>query len=64
MMNLAKGKSQEIPPQGCSSADNNPPPLENIHAGTPWPGVGSMSENLFKSRKDWPIPLAPTSTPQ
>ena len=37
MMNLAKGKSQEIPPQGGSSADNNPPPLENIptRAGTP-----------------------------
>ena len=59
MMNLAKGKSQEIPPQGVSSADNNLPPLEHIptRAGTPWPEAGSMSENLFESRKDWPIPL-------
>ena len=65
MMNLAKGKSQEILPQGGSSADNNPPPLENIptRAGTQWPRAGSMSENLFESRKDWPIPPAPTSTP-
>ena len=53
MINLAKGKSQEIPPQGGSSADSNHPPLENIpiRAGTPWPRAGSMSENLFESRK-------------
>ena len=42
MTNLAKGKFQENPPQGGSSADNNPPPLENIpaRAGTPWPETG------------------------
>ena len=58
MMNLAKGKFQENPPQGGSSADNNSPALENIpvRAGTPWPKTGSTSENLFESRKDWPIP--------
>ena len=66
MMNLAKGFFQENPPQGGSSADNNPPQLENIPArvGNPWPKTGSTSENLFKSRKDWPIPPTPTSTPQ
>ena len=67
VMNLAKGKFQfqENPPQGGSSAGNNPPPLEDIpmRAGTPWPGAGSASENLFESRKDWPIPPGPTSTP-
>ena len=65
MMNLAKGKFQENPPQGGSSADNNPPPLENIpaRAGTPWPETGLASENLFKSRKDRPICPTPTSTP-
>ena len=30
MMNLAKGKFKEIPPQGGSLADNIHPPLENI----------------------------------
>ena len=65
MMNLAKGKFQENPPQGGSSADDNPPPLENIpgRAGTPWPETGSTSENLFESRRDWLIPPTPTSTP-
>ena len=43
MMSLAKGKSQ-----GGSSADNNPPQLENIpaRAGNPWPKRGSTSENF------------------
>ena len=65
MMNLAKGKFQENPPQGGSPADNNPPPLENIpaRAGSPWPETRSTLENLFESRKDWPIPPIPTSTP-
>ena len=26
--------------------------------GTPWPKAGKMSGNLFKLRKDWPIPPA------
>ena len=65
VMHLAKGKFQENPPQGGSSVDNNPSPLENIptRAGTPWPRAGSTSENLFESRKDWLIPHVPTSTP-
>ena len=65
MMNMAKGKSQEIPPQGGSSAGNNLMSLEDIptRSGTPWPGAGLFSENLFESRKDWPIPPGPTSTP-
>ena len=65
MMNLEKRKFQGNSPQQGSSADNNPPPLEDIptRAGTPWPGAGSTSENLFESRKDWPIPPTPTSTP-
>ena len=65
MGNLEKGKLQRNPPQGGSSADNNPPPLEDTptRAGTPWPRAGSVSENMFESRKDWPIPPTPTSTP-
>ena len=52
-------------PQETSSTSDNPPPLEDIQAraGTPWPDTGSASENLFKSRKDWPILPAPTSIP-
>ena len=30
--------------------------------GTPWPKTGSASENLFETRKDWPISLTPTPT--
>ena len=59
-MNLEKGNpSQE------SSSSNNPPPLENVptHAGTPWPRAGSMLGNLFKLRKDWPIPPTYTTNP-
>ena len=65
MMNLAKGKFHETPPQGSSPANNNPAPLENIpaRAGTPWPEKEPLSENLFESRKDWPIPTVPMPTP-
>ena len=40
------------------TSENNPPPLEDapIHASTPWPGAGKMSDNLFEIRKDWPVP--------
>ena len=40
------------------TSENNPPPLEDdpVHAGTPWPIAGKMSSNLFKIRKDWPVP--------
>ena len=38
--------------------ENKPSPLEDapIHTGTLWPKAGKMSGNLFKIRKDWPIP--------
>ena len=63
MMNSEKEKIQGNPPQGGSSA--NPPPLGDTPArvGTPWPKTKPSSENLFESRKDWPIPPVPTSTP-
>ena len=72
---LLKGKFGEIPystgrPQnkGNPSIHNsNPPPLEIIpnapvRAATPWPSTGSTSQNLFKARKDWPIPHTPAPT--
>ena len=48
--------------------NSNPPPLEYIPSaparqGTPWPNAGSASENLFETRKDWPIPPTPVPTP-
>ena len=50
---------KQNPPQE-STSDSNPLPLKNIptHAGTSWPEAGNMSGNLFKLRKDWPIPPA------
>ena len=43
------------------------PPLEDIpnapvSQSTPWPSTGSASENLFETRKDWPISPTPTPT--
>ena len=40
------------------TSESNPPPLEDasVSAGTPWPGAGKMSSNLFEIRKDWPVP--------
>ena len=65
---LTTGKFADVPcpttrPQNEGS---NPPPLKDIpnapiRQGTPWPSTGSASENLFETRKDWPIP--PTLTP-
>ena len=53
--------------QQPTTLENNPPPLEDapVHAGTPWPGAGKMSGNLFKIRKDWsvPLPIMPLPTP-
>ena len=53
-----------------STQNPNPPPLEvilsvPIRQGSPWPNTGSASENLFETRKDWPIPptLVPTPVP-
>ena len=51
-----------------SIQSSNPPPLEDIsnapvRQSTPWPSTGSLSENLFDTRKDWPFPPTPTPTP-
>ena len=37
--------------------ENKPPPLENVpvHEGTPWPGAGEVSGNLFEDR-NWLLP--------
>ena len=50
-----------------STQSSNPPPLEDIpnapvRQGTPWPSTGSASNNLFETRKDWPIPPPPAPT--
>ena len=57
--------SEKQNPSQISASDSNPPPLKNIptQAGTPWPKAGKISGNLFKLRKDWPIPPAITSNP-
>ena len=73
--NLATGKFAEVPyPTGRSQNEGNPsihssspPPFEDIpnapvRQDTPWPSTGSASENLFKTRKDWPIPPTPAPT--
>ena len=51
-----------------SVQSSNPPPLEDIpnvpvRQSIPWPSTGSASENLFETRKDWPIAPIPTPTP-
>ena len=63
---LAKGQFAKVPCPTTRSISDNPPPLEDIPSapvrqGTPWPNVGLASENLFETRKDWPIP--PYSSP-
>ena len=73
---LATGKFAEVPyptprPQNeghLSVQSSNPPPLKDIpnapvRQDTPWPSTGSASDNLFETRKDWPIPSTPTPTP-
>ena len=67
---LAMGQYAEVPhPTTRSLNDNtNPPPLEDIPSApvrqsTPWSNAGSASENLFETRKDWPIPPTPVPTP-
>ena len=70
------GKFAEVPyptarPQNeghPSIQSSNPPPLEDIpnapvRQGCLWPSTGSASENLFDTRKDWPIPPTPAPTP-
>ena len=65
---LAMGQFAEVPHPTTRSLNDNPPPLEDIPSapfrqGTPWPNAGSASENLFETRKDWPIPPTPVPTP-
>ena len=44
--------------QQPTTLENNPSPLEDapVHAGTPRPGAGKMSDNPFEIRKDWAVP--------
>ena len=47
--------------------DSNLLSLEAIHNApvrqdTPWPSIESAPENLFETRKDWPIPPTPAPT--
>ena len=64
---LAMGQFAEVPHPTTRSINDNLPPLEGIPSapvrqGTPWPSAGLASENLFKTRKDWPIPPTPVPT--
>ena len=58
----APTNSEKQNPSQESISNSNPPPLEHIPtcAGTTWPKAGKMLGNLFKLRKDWPIPPAIT----
>ena len=40
--------------QKPSTSENNPPSLEKapVHASTPWPEAGKVSDNLFELTKD------------
>ena len=65
--NLATGKFKQTPCPPTITQNSNNPPLEDIPSapirqGTPWPNAGSVKENLFETRKDWPIPPTPTAT--
>ena len=67
---LAMGQFSEVPCPTTRYISENPPPLEDIPSapvrqGTHWPSAGSASENLFETRRDWPIPTTPfpMSTP-
>ena len=71
---LAIGQFVEIPcpttrPQNEELSQNsNPPTLEGIPSapirqGTPWSNAWSASENLFETRKIWPIPPTADHTP-
>ena len=65
---LAMEQFAEVPhPTTRSISDNSSPPEDvpsaSVRQGTPWPNAGLASENLFKTRKDWPVPPTPVSTP-
>ena len=62
------GQFAKVPCPTTRSVNGNPTPLEDIPSvpvrqGTPWPNVGLASENLFKTKKDWPIFPTLVSTP-
>ena len=46
--------------QPCTTEDK---PSAPVRQGTPWPNAGLASENLFETRKDWPILPIPVPTP-
>ena len=54
----APTNSDSQKPSQEGNSERNPLPLKNIPtcAGILWPKAGVMSGNLFKLRKDWPIP--------
>ena len=67
---LATGQFAKVPclTTRLQNKGYNPPPLEDIHSApirqsTPWPNAESASENLFETRKDWPIPPALVPAP-
>ena len=65
---LATGQFAEVPHPTHRSLNDSPPPLEDIPSApvilvTPWPNAGLASENLFETRKDWPIPLLQSPHP-
>ena len=64
------GQFAEVPCQTTrpQNEGSNPPPLEDIpnappRQSTPWTNSESTSENMFETKKDWPIPPAPAATP-
>ena len=67
-----KPAAGQFPEASCPtvrSSVQSPPPLEAIpkgpiRQGTPWSNAGSTSENLFETRKDWPIPPTQSLTPR
>ena len=58
----APTNSDSQKPSQEGTSESNSSPLKNIpiYTGTSWPKAGKMSRNLFKLRKDWPIPPTPT----
>ena len=65
---LATGQFVKVPCPTTRSINDNLKPLEDIPSapvrqGTLWTNAGLASENLFKTRKDWPIPPSPVPTP-
>ena len=59
--NVKSNEAAVWPPVTVSKAptsDNRPPPLEDapVCESTPWPEAGEILGNLFKARKDWPLP--------